>query len=110
MKIIKKLIICSLLILGSCSKGNEGIVSVIEGDNLETQMIIAYNEGLEALEKQDVFYAVQKFNEAELLYPQSPWASKAALMTAYGWWTQGYYSNTIDELRRFIKLYSNNKS
>ena len=110
MKIVKKLIICSLLILGSCSKGNEGIVSVIEGDNLETQMIIAYNEGLEALEEQDVFYAVQKFNEAELLYPQSPWAAKSALMSAYAWWSQGYYGDTIDELNRFIKLYSNHNN
>ena len=110
MKIIKKLIICSLLILGSCSKGNEGIVSVIEGDNLETQMIIAYNEGLEALEEEDVFYAVQKFNEAELLYPQSPWAAQSALMSAYAWWSQGYYGDTIDELDRFIKLYSNHNN
>ena len=107
MKIIKKLIICSLLILSSCSKGNDNIVSVIEGDSLETQMIIAYKEGLQALEEQDVFYAVKKFNEAELLYPQSPWAAKSALMSAYAWWSQGYYSDTIDELIRFIKLYSN---
>ena len=107
MKIIKKLIICSLLILSSCSKSNDNIVSVIEGDSLETQMIIAYKEGLQALEEQDVFYAVKKFNEAELLYPQSPWAAKSALMSAYAWWSQGYYSDTIDELKRFIKLYSN---
>ena len=110
MKIIKKLIICSLLILGSCSKGNEGIVSVIEGDNLETQMIIAYNEGLKALEEQDVFFAVKRFNEAELLYPQSPWAAQSALMSAYAWWSQGYYGDTIDELDRFIKLYSNHNN
>ena len=110
MKIIKKLIICSLLILSSCSKGNEEIVSVIEGDSLETQMIIAYNEGLKALEVQDVFFAVKKFNEAELLYPQSPWAAQSALMSAYAWWSQGYYGDTIDELNRFIKLYSNHNN
>ena len=110
MKIIKKLIICSLLILSSCSKGNEEIVSVIEGDSLETQMIIAYNEGLKALEVQDVFFAVKKFNEAELLYPQSPWAAQSALMSAYAWWSQGYNGDAIDELNRFIKLYSNHNN
>ena len=110
MKIIKKLIICSLLILSSCSKGNEEIVSVIEGDSLETQMIIAYNEGLKALEEKDVFFAVKKFNEAELLYPQSPWAAQSALMSAYAWWSQGYHGDSIDELNRFIKLYSNHKN
>jgi len=110
MQIIKKLIICSFIILSSCSDNIKDTSSLIKGDDLETQMIKAYNEGLKALEKNDIFFAAKKFNEAELLYPQSPWASKAALMTAYGWWTQGYYSNTIDELRRFIKLYSNNKN
>ena len=110
MKIIKKLIICSLLILSSCSKGNDGIVSVIEGDSLETQMIIAYKEGLRALEEQDVFFAVKKFNEAELLFPQSSWAAQSALMSAYAWWSQGYYGDTINELNRFIKLYSNHNN
>ena len=110
MQIIKNLVICSIIILSSCSENNKNISTVIEGDDLETQMIKSYNEGLEALEKQDVFYAAKKFNEAEMLYPQSPWASRAALMTAYAWWTQAYYSNTIDELNRFIKLYPNNKN
>ena len=110
MKIIKKLIICSLLILSSCSKGNEDIVTVVEGDSLENQMIIAYNEGLKALEVQDVFFAVKKFNEAELLYPQSPWAAQSALMSAYAWWSQGYNGDAIDELNRFIKLYSNHNN
>jgi outer membrane protein assembly factor BamD len=109
MHLLKKLIICSLIFLSSCSDNKE-ISTIIEGDNLETQMIKAYNEGLKALEEQDIFFAAKKFNEAELLYPQSPWASQAALMTAYAWWTQGYYSTTIDELRRFIKLYSNHKN
>ena len=110
MQIVKKVIICSLIILSSCSDANKDISTIIEGDNLETQMIEAYNEGLRAMEMQDVFYAAKKFNEAELLFPQSPWASKAALMTAYAWWTQGYYSSAIDELKRFLKLYPNNKN
>jgi outer membrane protein assembly factor BamD len=110
MQIIKKLIICSLIILSSCSDNIKDASSIIEGDDLETQMIKSYNEGLKALEMNDVFYAAKKFNEAELLYPQSPWASKAALMTAYAWWKQGYYSNSIDELKRFIKLYSKHKN
>ena len=35
-------------------------------------MIEAYKTALEALDKGDVLFA-QKFNEAELLYPQSDW-------------------------------------
>ena len=73
-------------------------------------MIDAYNEGLEALEKGDVLFATKKFNEAELLYPQSDWAPRASLMAAYAYWTQNYFSNSVDELNRFIKLYPKNKN
>jgi outer membrane protein assembly factor BamD len=110
MNIIKKLIICSLIILASCSKQEKDISKVIEGDNLEIQMIKAYNEGVEALEKGDILFASKKFNQAELLFPQSPWAAKASLMAAYAYWTQAYYSDSIEELKRYIKLYSNTKN
>ncbi len=70
----------------------------------------AYSEGLKALEKGDALFAAKKFNEAELLYPQSDWAPRASLMTAYAYWTQNYFSNSVDELNRFIKLYPKNKN
>ena len=73
-----------LLILGvlliSCSK--EEKISVIQEKDIETQMIEAFREGYEELDKGDVLFAAKKFNEAELLYPQSIWAPKAALMAA----------------------------
>ena len=31
-------------------------------------------------------------------------------MSAYSYWSQQYYSNSIDELKRFIKLYSSNEN
>ena len=34
-------------------------------------MIEAYNEGLKELERGDVIFAAKKFNEAEILFPQS---------------------------------------
>ena len=68
------------------------------------------HEGVEALEKGDVLFATKKFNEAELLYPQSDWAPRASLMAAYAYWTQNYFSNSVDELNRFIKLYPKNKN
>ena len=60
------------IFLSSCSPKIETI-SEIEGDSLEQQMITAYNTGVKALEEGDVLYATKKFNEAELLYPQSKW-------------------------------------
>ena len=70
-------------------------------------MIDAYNAGLEELEKNDVIYAARKFNEAELLYPQSIWAPRAALMAAYAYFSQLYYDDTILELEKFLQKYKN---
>ncbi len=70
-------------------------------------MIEVYNQGMEEFERGDVIYAGKKFSEAELLYPQSEWASKAVLMSAYGYFSQGYYNDAINDLERFLKKYKN---
>ena len=90
----------------SCTKKDEKI-SIVEEKSLEMQMIDAYNAGLEELEKNDVIYAARKFNEAELLYPQSIWAPRAALMAAYAYFSQLYYDDTILELEKFLQKYKN---
>ena len=96
-----------LFFIIACSSKNEKI-SILEDENLELQMIDAYKEGYEELEKGDIIYAAKKFNEAELLYPQSDWAAKSILMASYGYYAQGYYKSANDELQRFIKKYPKN--
>tara|TARA_B100000579_G_scaffold399305_1_gene380158 strand:- start:275 stop:1006 length:732 start_codon:yes stop_codon:yes gene_type:complete len=73
-------------------------------------MIDAYEEGLQALEDRDGLNAAKKFSEAELLYPQSIWAPRAALMAAYSYYLDAYYSDTIYELERFLLTYPNHPS
>ena len=102
----KIIILIVFLNLYSCTKKDEKI-SLVEEKSLEMQMIDAYNEGLEELEKNDVIYAARKFNEAELLYPQSVWAPRAALMAAYAYFSQLYYDDTIVELEKFLQKYKN---
>ena len=99
-----------MLSLSSCSKDKKISENYIDNDNLETEMIKAYNEGVKALNSGDPAYASKKFNEAEMLFPQSEWAPRASLMSAYAYWSQNNYSSSINELERFIKLYSNNKN
>ena len=108
---MKNLIILMIfaLLLSACVNKKEKNITIIEGDSLEQQMIEAYNAGIIALEEGDVLYATKKFNEAELLFPQSKWASRSSLMAAYAYWSQNYYSNSIDELKRFLKLYPKNE-
>ena len=102
----KIVVLVFFLNLNSCTKKDEKI-SIVEEKSLETQMIDAYKAGLEELEKNDVIYAARKFNEAELLYPQSDWAPRAALMAAYAYFSQLYYDDTIVELEKFLQKYKN---
>tara|TARA_Y100000996_G_scaffold401435_1_gene372373 strand:- start:360 stop:1193 length:834 start_codon:yes stop_codon:yes gene_type:complete len=102
---LKKFIVIFLLLLQSCSSTPEKVESIIEEKDLDLQMIAAYREGMDALKKGDVYFAAKKFNEAELLYPQSEWAAKALLMASYGYYTQAYYKSAVSELDRFITKY-----
>ena len=90
----------------SCS-GKKEKVSVLKEKNLETQMIEVYSEAMAEFERGDVIYAGKKFSEAELLYPQSIWAPRAVLMSAYGYFSQGYHKDAINDLERFIFKYKN---
>ena len=100
------LIIALIFLNTSCSKEKEKI-SIIEEENLEMQMIKAYKEGLKELQRGDPIYASKKFNEAELLYPQSIWAPRAALMAAYSYFSYLYYSDAVLELEKFLDKYKN---
>ena len=106
MKFIKfpTYVILIFVLIISCSK-KEKKVEVLKEKNLETQMIEVYNQAIVELERGDVIYAGKKFSEAELLYPQSVWAPRAVLMSAYGYFTQGYFSDAINELERFLIKY-----
>ena len=97
-----------ILLCLSCSK-KEIEKSKINEVNLESQMIEAYEEGLKELKAGDVIYAAKKFNEAEILFPQSEYAPKSALMAAYSYYSQNYYGDAIAELIRFLRVYPNHK-
>ena len=98
-----------IIIVTACSK-EKVKNNIIKEKNLELQVLEAYQEGLSALEGGDVLYAAKKFNESEILFPQSEWAPKSALMAAYSYYAQDYYGDAIAELQRFIRVYprSNN--
>jgi outer membrane protein assembly factor BamD len=92
------------IFLFSCSKKIPENTITKEKD-IELQMIEAYHEGLKELNRGDALYAAKKFNEAEILFPQSNYAPKAALMAAYSYYSQNYYADAIAELERFFRIY-----
>jgi len=108
MNFLKILLIFFLVsfFLTNCAKKEK--TSLVVEEDVELQMIRAFREGYEEFEAGDSLFAAKKFNEAELLFPQSSWAPKAALMAAYVYYADDYYFDAEFELKRFIKTYPKN--
>ncbi len=98
-----------ILILSQCTSSKELKKEIVEKD-LEKQMVEIYKEGIKSLEEGDNLYAAKKFNEAEAIYPQSIWASKAILMSAYAYYELNFLTSAIEELDRFILKYPKHKN
>ena len=94
----------------SCSKKPIDTEQNINTKSQDLEMITNYNEAYELLKKNDTYNAANKFLNAELLFPQSVWAPKAALMASYSFYLQNYYSEALDNLNRYIITYPNDKN
>ena len=105
--ILKLSIILLFMAVVSCGKTIE--VEQIKEVSVDLQMIEAYEEGMKQLNDGQSLIAVKKFNEAELLFPQSKWAPRSALMSAYAYYDYSFYNDAIDEVNRFLKTYPNSK-
>ena len=73
-------------------------------------MVLAYEQAYEALNENDPYFAAKKFLEAELLFPQSEWAPRSALMASYSYYLQNYYAEALFNLERYLKTYPNDKN
>lgn len=105
-KILLSLII--FFLFASCAKEKEKI-TILENTDIKSQMIQLYQEAYAEYLDGDTLYSAKKFNEAELIFPQSEWAPIAALMSAYVYYSDDYYSDAIYHLKRYIKVYPNHK-
>jgi len=103
-KIYNIIFVLTFILNISCSKDIKRESIIIE-KNLDTQVLEAYKEGMKSLEEGDVLFAAKKFNEVEILYPQSEWAPKSSIMAAYAYYTQDYYGDAEAELKRFLRVY-----
>ena len=106
--ILKILVVCTFVLQTSCSK--EEKLSTINNTDIRQQMIGFYEEGYDELLNGDILYAAKKFQEAELIFPQSEWAPMASLMAAYAYYSQSYYFETIDQLEDYLKKYPNHEN
>ena len=93
---LKFILIVSIVLISACKK-NDQKISIIEERDLDLQMIDAYNEGLDLLDNNYPLKAAEKFNEAELLYPQSLWAPRSSLMSAYSFYYGSYFFVEVED-------------
>ena len=105
----KAILFLIIIFFYSCSDKNKANNIILEKD-LDLQMIEAYKEGRKALDEGDALFAVKKFNEAEILFPQSIWAPRSALMAAYSFYAWAYYGDAISEAERYLKRYPKDKN
>ncbi len=103
------LIVFFLILLSSCAKEKKEI-SIIKETSQDLEIMAAYEEAYEALELNDPYFAAKKFLEAELLFPQSDWAPRSALMASYSYYLQNYYFEALSNLERYLKTYPNDKN
>ena len=103
------IIIGLIAILSACSNKEVKEVKIKETKQ-DLEMVSAYKDAYLALEEGDPYFAAKKFLEAELLYPQSDWASKAALLASYSYYLQNYYAEAISNLERYLLTYPSDKN
>tara|TARA_B100000902_G_scaffold378771_1_gene412371 strand:+ start:15886 stop:16716 length:831 start_codon:yes stop_codon:yes gene_type:complete len=104
MKKLNIIVSVFLLFIAACSK-EEKEISIIKETKQDLEMISAYEEAYGALDSGDPYFAAKKFLEAELLFPQSEWAPKSALMASYSFYMQNFYSEALTNLERYLKTY-----
>ena len=107
MSMLRKLllIIGIMIIFQSCSKKDLALEKneIVDPYNL-------YKEGMQAFKKNDYFFANKKFSEAELNFQNIDYAAKAALMSSYALYGINFYSQAIESLERYLKMYPGDKN
>ncbi len=100
------IILVFILTLNACSgQKDEKEISIIKTTNQDQELASIYNEAYKGLEEGDPYFSAKKFLEAELLFPQSKWAAKSALMASYSYYLQNYFIEALSNLDRYLNLY-----
>ena len=104
--LIRVFLILILILTFSCVKKDEDIYAPTEKIN----SYALYQEALDAIKKNDYFYASKKFSEAELNFEVPSYAAKSALMSAFSLYGVNLYDEAIETLERYLKNYPADKN
>tara|TARA_B100001059_G_scaffold236719_1_gene289374 strand:- start:4260 stop:5099 length:840 start_codon:yes stop_codon:yes gene_type:complete len=100
------LIVIFSFTLISCSKEKE----VVYEPTNKISPYVLYEEGLEAFNKNDYFYASKKFSEAELNFKKIDFAAKSSIMSSFSLYGINFYDEAVENLNRYLKTYPSDKN
>ena len=98
-------LILFLIFLSSCSKEK----TLYEPRELNSGYKV-YQEGYEAFERGDFFYAQKKFSEAELSFETIEYATKSSMMSSYCLYGLNFYTEALENIEKHIKKYPADKN
>ncbi|CCW20041.1 competence lipoprotein ComL, putative [Sphingobium indicum BiD32] len=68
-----------------------------------------YNSGKDRLDRGQYKLAAALFDEVERQHPYSPWARRAQLMSAFSYYMNSDYAESISASQRFLSIHTGNK-
>jgi outer membrane protein assembly factor BamD len=68
-----------------------------------------YNSGKERLDRGQYKLAAALFDEVERQHPYSPWARRAQLMSAFSYYMNSDYAESVSASQRFLSIHTGNK-
>lgn len=83
--------------------------STDEPEYVERPVEELYNEAIDQVEVEEYTQAAELFLEVERQHPYSIWATKAQLMSAFSYYSDGRYDDAILSVDRFIQLHPGNR-
>ena len=95
------LIFFLFIFLTECSK--KEVISNKPPDEKESYKI--YEEGLEAMNRGEFFFAAKKFSEAEKILPVVEHSAKALIMKSFCFYSINFHEETISSLENFLRKY-----
>ncbi len=95
-------VLCALT-LASCADNDQ------ELEYVESSVYDIYSQAVRYLDNGQYALASLFFDEVERQHPYSIWATKAKLMSAYGYYYDGQYDDAITRLDRFIAVHPGNR-
>ena len=97
------LLFVSIFLFSGCS-------STKHDDNEQVSVEHLYNRAHKLLDKTKYKKAAETFEQVELEYPYSKWATEAKLMGAYAYYKNEKYDDAIMALDRFIRFHPGNEN